>query len=58
MRKRGMLAAPVMDPSADQQITNLFKARGDKAGTRAPLRLSDELGRQGNGTQQTVLQNQ
>lgn len=53
-----MLAAPVKDPSADQQITNLFKARGDKAGTRAPLRLSDELGRQGNGTQQTVLQNQ
>lgn len=39
-----MLDAPGKDPSADQQITNLFRARGNKVGIRAPLSLSDELG--------------
>lgn len=53
-----MMAAPVKDPRAHQRITSLFKARGNEESIRALLRLSDELGRQGKGTQQTVLQNQ
>lgn len=58
MRKPRILAGPVSDPSASQQITHLFKA-SMKRREYQTLRFSNGLGRQrGNGIHSILFQNQ